>query len=97
MPESERVAFVAEPYPDGDDHVTLQLGYLESSGEEQQPKQKFERFSMRRDVAELLSTMLTDLLAAPDAENAWKQIADTSADAKCCEAVEEYYAEREKS
>ena len=97
MPEPERIVFVAEPYPDGDKRVSLQLGYLESSGEEQQPKQKFERFSMRRDVAELLSKMLTDLLAAPDAENAWKQIADTSADAKCCEAVEEYYAEREKS
>ncbi len=97
MTEPERIIFVAEPYPDGDERVSLQLGYLESSSEELQPKQKFERFSMRRDVAELLSKMLTDLLAAPDAENAWKQIADTSADAECCEAVEEYYAEREKS
>ena len=52
---------------------------------------------MRRDVAELLSKMLTDLLAAPDAENAWKHIADISADAECFEAVEEYYAEPEKS
>jgi len=97
MTEPERIVFVAEPYPDGDERVSLQLGYLESSVEGQQPKQKFERFSMRRDVAELLSKMLTDLLKAPDAENAWKQIADTSADAECCEAVEEYYAEREKS
>ena len=64
MPEPERIVFVAEPYPEGDERVSLQLGYLESSGEEQQPKQKFERFSMRRDVAELLSKMLTDLLGS---------------------------------
>src|ERR1700677_3359931 len=97
MPESEKVAFVAEPYPDGDDHVALQLGYLESSDEEQQPQQKFRRFSMNRDVAELLSKMLNDLLAAPNAETAWEQIANNSADKGCCEAVEEFYAEREKS
>ena len=97
MPESERVVFVAEPYPDGDDHVALQLGYLESSDEECQPQQKFRRFSMNRDVAELLSKMLNDLLAAPSAETAWEQIANNSADEGCCEAVEGLYAEREKS
>ena len=97
MPESERVVFVAEPYPDGDDHVVLQLGYLESSAEEQQPQQKFRRFSMNRDVAELLSKMLNDLLAAPNAATAWKQIANDSADKGCCEAVEEFYSQREKS
>ena len=97
MPEPERIVFVAEPYPDGDDHVALQLGYLETTDEEQQPQQEFRRFSMNRDVAELLSKMLNDLLAAPNAETAWKQIADNSADADCCQAVEEYYAKREKS
>jgi hypothetical protein len=97
MPESEIVVFVAEPYPDGDDHVTLQLGYIDSSAEDQQPKQKFRRFSMNRDVAELLSKMLNELLAAPNAETAWEQIANNSADQGCCEAVEEFYAQREKS
>ena len=33
MTEAERIAFVAEPYPDGVERVSLQLGYLESSGE----------------------------------------------------------------
>jgi hypothetical protein len=97
MPESERVVFFAEPYPDGNDHIALQLGYLESFEEEQQPQQKFRRFSMNRDVAKLLSKMLNDLLAAPNAETAWEQIANNSADEDCCEAVEEFYAEREKS
>ena len=97
MPESERVVFVAEPYPDGDDHVALQLGYLETPDGEQQPQQKFRRFSMNRDVAELLSKMLNDLLAAPNAETAWEKIANDSGDEGCCEAVEEFYAEREKS
>ena len=97
MPESERVVFVAEPYPDGDDHVALQLGYLETPDGEQQPQQKFRRFSMNRDVAELLSKMLNDLLAAPNAEMAWEQIANNSTYEGCCEAVEEIYAEREKS
>ena len=97
MPESEKIVFVAEPYPDGDDHVALQLGYLETPDGEQQPQQKFRRFSMNRDVAELLSKMLNDLLAAPNAETAWEQIANDSGDEGCCEAVEEFYAEREKS
>ena len=97
MPESERVVFVAEPYPDGDDHVSLLLGYLEFSEEERQPQQKFRRFSMDRDVAELLSKLLNDLLAAPNVETAWEQIANNSADEGCCEAVEEFCAECEKS
>jgi hypothetical protein len=97
MTDPERIVFVAEPYPDGDDHVALHLGYLESSDAEQQPQQKFRRFSMNRDVAKLLSKMLNDLLAAPNAETAWEQIANNSADEGCCEAVEEFYAEREKS
>jgi hypothetical protein len=97
MPESERVVLVAEPYPDGDDYVALQLGYLESSAEKQQQQQKFRRFSMNRDVAVLLSEMLNKLLAAPDSETARKQIADSAADGDCSQAVEEFYAERENS
>jgi hypothetical protein len=96
MPEPDGIVLIAEPYPDGDDHVALQLGYLESSAEEHQGQPKFRRFSMSRDVTELLSKMLTDLLAAPNAETAWKQIANNSADADCCLAVEEYYAESRK-
>jgi hypothetical protein len=51
---------------------------------------------MNREVAELLSKMLNNLLATPNAETAWEQIANNSADEGCCEAVEEFYAEREK-
>ena len=97
MTEAEGILLIAEPYPDGDDHVALQLGYLESSAEEQQPQQKFRRFSMNRDVAVLLSEMLNKLLAAPDSKTSWKQIADSAADGDCSKAVEEFYAEREKS
>jgi hypothetical protein len=96
MPEPDGIILIAEPYPHGDDHVALQLGYFESSAAEHQQQLISRRFSMSRDVAELLSKMLRDLLAAPDAETAWKQIANNSADADCCQAVEEFYAEREK-
>jgi hypothetical protein len=88
----QAIVLIAEPYPEGDDMVNLQLGYLESSD----PKDRgngleHRQFLMSREVAVLLHEMLTSLLSAPNAEAAWDQINKVSGDGCCVAAVEQHH------
>ncbi len=97
MPELDGYILLADPYPHDDELITLILPYAESAEEAENHQFKFKRFFMQKGVAQMLSKSLVELLAAPAAETAWEQIANKSTDADCSQAVEEYYAEREKS
>jgi len=96
MQEPNGSMILAEAYPHDEELITLKLCYAETPEDSKNHIFKFKSFYVQRGVAQSLCEMLTELLAAPDAETAWKQIANNPADAACCQAVEEYCAESEK-
>lgn len=74
---------LAEPYPEDDDLIMLELQYAESEEEAAKHEFKFKGFLMKKHTAQALWEGLSLILMVSDTKSAWEQIANNCPEADC--------------
>lgn len=71
-PQTDGFIWLAEPYPENDEILALQLMYTEDV---EKRGHTIRKFYMKREDAKLLAKMLNEVLSAASVEAAWNHIA----------------------
>lgn len=79
-----------EAYPASENAIAIEMTYFESPEDYQERKHKCRRFFIRKDEARALAQGIMEILAMPDTDAAWDEIARVEGEfvEKSCAAIE---------